>query len=40
MSLDESFSENEAISPIEKDICHDHEISHFFTLNNSNIEYF
>lgn len=26
-SLDESFSENEAISPIEKDVGHDYEIS-------------
>lgn len=39
-SLDESYSENDGLSMIEKELGHDHEISQFFTLNNNNIEYF
>ncbi len=38
--MDDSFSENEAISPIEKDIGNENIISQFFTLNGNNAEFF
>lgn len=40
MSIEDSFSDNEAISPIEKEIGQEGQISQFFTLGANNAEFF